>query len=183
MPSRGVPSGFWLLTVFALLIAGIVAVAGFALDDQVSGEPTKAIEGSQANVEELVRAGTFPNDGTVSEAPAEQPAAEQPAPPAEQPAAGGEELLAGADPSRGQELFFANGCNVCHGDQGQGAIGPTIAQTGFTLAQVIEQYRTPRAAMPPFAADRVPDQDVAHIHAWLQTLPLPETIVPGLGTP
>ena len=146
-------------------------MAGFALDDQVSGEPNKAIEGSQANVEELVRAGTFPDDGTVFETLAEQPAAD------------GEDLLAGADPSRGQELFFANGCNVCHGDQGQGGIGPTIAQTGFTLAQVIEQYRTPSAAMPPFPADRAPDSDVAHIHAWLQTLPLPATIVPGLGTP
>ena len=104
---------------------------------------------------------------------------------AEAPAADVDEaaLLNGADPARGQDLFFANGCNVCHGDTGGGTIGPTIAQTGFTLAQVIQQYRTPRAAMPPFPADKIPDQDIAHIYAWLQTLPLPEAIVPGLGTP
>lgn len=104
---------------------------------------------------------------------------------AQPPAAAVDEaaLLTSADPARGQELFFASGCNVCHGDTGGGAIGPTIAQTGFTLAQVIQQYRTPRSAMPPFPADKVPDQDVAHIYAWLQTLPLPEQIVPGLGTP
>ena len=86
------------------------------------------------------------------------------------------------DPAHGQELYFANGCNVCHGDTGQGSIGPTIAQTGFTLEQEIAQYRTPRGTMPPFAEDKVSDSDVAAIRSWLHTLPLPATIVPGEGT-
>jgi cytochrome c oxidase subunit 2 len=85
--------------------------------------------------------------------------------------------------ARGQELFFANGCAVCHGDNGEGGIGPTIASTGFSLEQVIGQYRSPRSAMPAFPADRVSDAEVADIYAWLQTLPLPDTIVPGEGTP
>lgn len=92
----------------------------------------------------------------------------------------------GAAPERisaGRELFFANGCNVCHGDNGEGGIGPTIASTGFTLRQEIGQYRSPRAAMPAFPEDRVSDAQVAEISAWLQTLPLPDTIVPGEGTP
>jgi len=89
----------------------------------------------------------------------------------------------GPDPARGQELFFANGCSVCHGNMGEGGIGPTIASTNFTLEQVIGQYRSPRGNMPQFTADRVPDEDVADIYAWLQTLPLPDTIVPGEGTP
>ena len=80
-------------------------------------------------------------------------------------------------------MFFANGCQACHGDQGEGFIGPTLAQTSFTIDQVIQQYRTPRNLMPPFSADRVSDAEVADIHAWLQTLPLPATIVPGEGTP
>ena len=87
------------------------------------------------------------------------------------------------DAANGQRLFFANGCNVCHGDTGQGGIGPTIASTNLNLEQVIGQYRSPRAAMPPFPADRVPDEDVADIYAWLQTQPLPDVIVPGEGTP
>ena len=87
------------------------------------------------------------------------------------------------NPAHGQELFFANGCNVCHGDQGQGGIGPTLASTNFSLDDVIAQYRNPRGIMPTFTADRVPDTDVADIYAWLQTLPLPAAIVPGLGTP
>lgn len=123
--------------------------------------------------------GKIPALPPPGEAAAPAPATEAPA--GEQPAAG-ETGLPG-DPAHGQELYFANGCNVCHGDTGQGGIGPTIAQTGFTLEQEIVQYRTPRGVMPPFAEDKVSDQDVADIWSWLQTLPLPATIVPGEGTP
>ena len=94
-----------------------------------------------------------------------------------------EEPEAAGDPDRGRELYFANGCAVCHGDQGEGGIGPTIASTSFTVDQVIQQYRAPRGFMPAFPADLVPDADVGEVHAWLQTLPLPEKIVPGEGTP
>jgi len=87
------------------------------------------------------------------------------------------------DPTHGQQVFFQNGCNVCHGDTGQGGIGPTIAQTGFTVDQVLIQYRSPRGFMPAFPESVIPDSDVANVHAWLQTLPLPDVIVPGEGTP
>lgn len=96
-----------------------------------------------------------------------------PPPPPPPPPSDVDELLTTADAARGQELFFTNGCNVCHGDVGQGGIGPVIAQTPIGLAGEIEQYRNPRNAMPAFPADLIPDQDVAHIYAWLQTLPLP----------
>ena len=87
------------------------------------------------------------------------------------------------DAARGAELFINNGCIVCHGDQGQGLIGPTIAQTRFTIEQVLSQYRKPRLLMPPFPEALVPDADVADIYAWLHTLPIPATIVPGEGSP
>ncbi len=74
------------------------------------------------------------------------------------------------DPVRGQELFFANGCNACHGDTGQGGIGPKIAATTLTLAQEMQQYRNPRQLMPRFDESKVPDADVADIYSWLQTL-------------
>ena len=35
----------------------------------------------------------------------------------------------GGDPAHGQELFFANGCNVCHGDTGEGGVGAHEAHT------------------------------------------------------
>ncbi len=78
-----------------------------------------------------------------------------------------EELFAVA---RGEDLFFANGCSVCHGDTGGGGIGPAIAKTQLSLSAVIKQYRNPRELMPPFPADRVSDDDVADIYAFLQSL-------------
>jgi mono/diheme cytochrome c family protein len=75
-----------------------------------------------------------------------------------------------ADAAHGEELFFANGCNICHGDTGGGIIGPQIAGTTLTFSQVVDQYRSPRGTMPAFSADNVPDQDVFDIFAWLQTL-------------
>lgn len=71
----------------------------------------------------------------------------------------------------GQQLFFTNGCNVCHGDQGGGGIGLPIAGTALTLEEVIDQYRNPRDQMPAFTPDVIPDEDIADTYAWLQTLP------------
>ena len=75
------------------------------------------------------------------------------------------------DPRRGQQLFFINGCNVCHGDQGEGGIGLPIAGTALPLEEVISQYRNPRDQMPVFPPDVIPDEDIADTYAWLQTLP------------
>ena len=81
------------------------------------------------------------------------------------------ESEAQGDPAKGQQLFFTNGCNVCHGDQGQGGIGPQIAGTALPLAEVISQYRNPRDQMAAFPADVIPDEQIADTYAWLQTLP------------
>lgn len=204
MPSRSIPTSFSLLFVFGLLAAGLIALVGFAIDKAGDKDTSQAlIASNQAAAEtfERVQRGELPAElGPTSEADPALALLEQPvdvvvpdddtgdgatASPGDLPDAGLDDaaLLAGADPARGQELFFNNGCNICHGDTGGGGIGPTIAQTGLTLSQVVAQYRTPRAAMPPFDAGRVPDAGVADIYAWLQTLDLPETIVPGEGTP
>ncbi len=75
-----------------------------------------------------------------------------------------------ANVERGQELYFASACNVCHGDTGEGGIGPKIAGTDLSFAQELEQYRNPRGTMPQFSADRVPDADVFDIYSWLLSL-------------
>lgn len=188
MPSRGIPQSFWLLMVFGLLAAGIVALAGFAIDKGDEKDRSEAREGAEEAILHQLEAGqitladldeTDPIrirlEGEGAEVPEEEP--EQPTDP-EPPA----ELEPG-DPERGQQVFFQNGCNVCHGDTGEGGIGPTIAQTGLSVGQMIDQYRNPRGVMPAFNPDVVTDQQVADVHAWLQTLPLPDTIVEGEGTP
>ncbi len=91
---------------------------------------------------------------------------------------GGEEEVeqeegAVGNPANGQNLFFSLGCNVCHGDQGEGLVGPTIAMTIVPLDRVVEQYREPLEAMTEFPPDQVSDEDIADIYAWLQTVPRP----------
>lgn len=184
MPTRPIPQSFWLFFVFGLLVAGTVALAGFAIDKGAARDQRPAVAAANEAAAELIRSGLFEvdeNDPALALLEADTAAAPT-APPDSgsdaQPLPTGE-----PDPARGQELFFTNGCNICHGDTGQGGIGPTIASTGLPFAQVLDQYRNPRELMPPFQPDRVPDAAVADIYAWLQTLPLPDEIVPGLGTP
>lgn len=91
---------------------------------------------------------------------------------------GGEEEVEQEDgavgnPANGQNLFFSLGCNVCHGDTGEGLVGPTIAMTIVPLDRVITQYREPLEAMTEFPPDQVSDQEIADIYAWLQTVPRP----------
>ena len=81
----------------------------------------------------------------------------------------------------GQQLFFSLGCNVCHGDRGEGLVGPTIAQTIVSLERVVEQYRQPFEAMTAFPPEEVSDEEIADIYAWLQTVERPpdELVIPS----
>ena len=81
----------------------------------------------------------------------------------------------------GQQLFFSLGCNVCHGDRGEGLVGPTIAQTIVTLERVVEQYRQPFETMTAFPPEEVSDEEIADIYAWLQTVERPpdELVIPS----
>lgn len=85
------------------------------------------------------------------------------------------------NPANGQSLFFSLGCNVCHGDFGEGLVGPTIAQTIVPLDRVTTQYREPLEAMTAFPADQVSDEEISDIYAWLQTVapPPPSAVIPS----
>ena len=86
-------------------------------------------------------------------------------------------VRAAANPTRGAELYVANGCQVCHGETGEGIVGPTIAQTGLDIQGVISQYRQPRGIMQEFDAEQVPVEDIADIWSWLQTLPAVDLLI------
>lgn len=85
-----------------------------------------------------------------------------------------------ADARHGQELFNRLGCMACHGAQGEGGVGPTIAQTELPLERVVRQYRAPYRNMPRFGPDQVSEADIADIYAYLHTLPTPEAPVPSI---
>ncbi|MFV1960956.1 MAG: cytochrome c [Acidimicrobiia bacterium] len=69
----------------------------------------------------------------------------------------------------GRETFRTVGCSACHGDNGQGGVGP--AMPGHTEEQVFRQVRTPIGdVMPPFPVTILSDDDVRNISAWIATL-------------
>jgi hypothetical protein len=81
---------------------------------------------------------------------------------------------------RGQVLFSSLGCAACHGPQGEGGVGPTIAQTTLSLERVIRQYRAPYRNMPRFGPDQISEAEIADIYAFLHTLPTPQVQVPSV---
>jgi mono/diheme cytochrome c family protein len=74
------------------------------------------------------------------------------------------------DETRGEELYNAS-CVVCHGAGATGGIGPRLA--GNPVLSKEEAFwrmlSEGRHMMPPLR-DALTDQQLADIHAWLQTL-------------
>lgn len=72
------------------------------------------------------------------------------------------------DADRGAVLFADVECGRCHGAAGGGGMGPRVAGTELSLGAVAEQLRNPRGTMPAYGSDRLSDDDIADIYAWLQ---------------
>ena len=76
------------------------------------------------------------------------------------------------DAKRGEALFLANGCWACHGSAGHGEVyGPALAPKVLPWPAVVAQVRHPRESMPPYAAQFLPDRDLADIYAYLASVP------------
>ncbi len=183
MPSRtGVPQSFGIIIVFALLAAGIFALVGFAIHKGADRNVIEAKALSEAAGVEGWETGLFCiEDGkedhpslSLTERPPETCAEAEPLP---IEIIDEEAVRAEASALRGAELYVANGCQVCHGDNGEGLVGPTIAQTGLDIQGVIVQYRQPRGIMQEFDAEQVPVETIADIWSWLQTLPAVDPLI------
>jgi len=88
------------------------------------------------------------------------------------------------DPAEGAKIWPTKRCIECHGANAEGVTGPQLAGTGLTYDQVLLQVRTGADPMPAFSPAQVNDQEVRHIHAWLQSLKLPTpTAAPATATP
>lgn len=79
------------------------------------------------------------------------------------------------DAVNGRRLFLAVGCFECHGRSGQGGRfnypAPALAQTPLPLVAFRALVRAGPNDMPAYAERVLSDQDVADIHAFLQSLP------------
>ena len=77
----------------------------------------------------------------------------------------------------GKTLYSSYGCYACHGLEGQGgAAGPRIAPRPRALAGFITFIRRPPNQMPLYTERIVSDEDLGHIHAFLESRPTPPPV-------
>lgn len=103
--------------------------------------------------------------------------AQTPAAPATQPA----QAAPAGNADTGKKLWVSVGCWQCHGYEGQGgAAGPRLAARNLPLAGFSAYVRRPTNQMPPYTEKVLPNADLAHIHAYLQSRPAPPQNIPLL---
>src|SRR5262249_15544762 len=77
------------------------------------------------------------------------------------------------DAAKGQANFEKVGCYQCHGHQGQGGReGPRIADPVPLAGPALHAWvRTTRGDMRQYTHNVLPDQDLADIYAYIQSVP------------
>ena len=85
------------------------------------------------------------------------------------------EGTAPGDPAKGKRVYLADGCFLCHGRVGQGGAmnypAPAITKLEMPVESFVAFLRDAPNDMPAYAANVLPDEDVADIYAFLQSLP------------
>jgi mono/diheme cytochrome c family protein len=78
-----------------------------------------------------------------------------------------------ADAGRGKTLFtWTYGCFQCHGTVGQGGnAGPKLAPDPMPFEALSNFVRTTNRQMPPYREAVLPNEDLADIYAYLQSVP------------
>ena len=79
-----------------------------------------------------------------------------------------------ASAEKGKAAYTQHGCWQCHGTQGQGAVtGPKLAPDPMPIETFTTFVRTSNRAMPPYPEAVLSNDELADIHAYLQTIPKP----------
>jgi len=75
----------------------------------------------------------------------------------------------------GKRIYMKDGCFLCHGRVGQGGgyntPVPALAKTEMPFEPFKLQLRQPADDMPAYSEHVLPDQQVADIYAFVQSLP------------
>ncbi|WP_070106369.1 c-type cytochrome [Burkholderia plantarii] len=76
-------------------------------------------------------------------------------------------------PGRPRAVHAEKGCYECHGISGQGSIGtgPARAPPPLPLAAMPAYVHAPTGQMPRFSAKILSNDDIARIHAYLDSIP------------
>jgi mono/diheme cytochrome c family protein len=82
-----------------------------------------------------------------------------------------------ASADKGRTAFIKFGCWQCHGTQGQGSVatsnGKVIAPDPMPYEGFSAFVRSTNRGMPPYSEKILPNDDLADIHAYLQSIPKP----------
>ena len=81
-----------------------------------------------------------------------------------------EQARAAPSAAKGKEIFRRVGCYECHNYQGQGGVGPRLAKT-LPFEALKSYVRNANGNMPPYAPSVLPDDELADIYAYLQSVP------------
>ena len=77
-----------------------------------------------------------------------------------------------ASAEKGKTLFMTYGCFQCHGTVGQGGnAGPRLAPNPLPYEALANFVRTTNRQMPPYREAVLPNEDLADIYAYLQSVP------------
>jgi len=84
----------------------------------------------------------------------------------------GNSIALAASPEKGKTLFVTYGCFQCHGTVGQGGnAGPKLAPNPMPYEALANFVRTTDRQMPPYREAVLPNDDLADIYAYLQSVP------------
>jgi mono/diheme cytochrome c family protein len=78
----------------------------------------------------------------------------------------------------GHGRYIAVGCAACHGEKGEGGIGPRISGLTTPLPDVEAMMRTDRPHGVKYDDDELTNQDVVNIYLWLRTNPAGDIATP-----
>ncbi|HYS75681.1 MAG TPA: cytochrome c [Burkholderiales bacterium] len=82
--------------------------------------------------------------------------------------------VAAGSAEKGKLAYVKHGCWQCHGFTGQGGVtGPKLAPNPIPPEALSAFVRNSAGAMPPYQKAILSDEDLADIHAYLQSLPKP----------
>src|SRR5262245_44686438 len=75
-----------------------------------------------------------------------------------------------ASAEKGKVAYVQHGCWACHGFQAQGGVtGPKLAPDPMPIEAFTAFVRTTDRTMPPYMEAILSNEDLADIHAYLQT--------------
>ncbi len=97
-------------------------------------------------------------------------------------------MPAGDRIENGKRVFVAQGCNNCHGTNGQGGsaagmAGPRLSPPPQSLSAFVTQVREPRGEMPPYNVAKVSNADIEDVYTFLKSNQSNSTNSSSAGTP